>query len=81
MEGISVEDSWSFRLVGFEGGVRAYYHAIIKTSGYGSQPQSHRAHGGRTTGDDYYSKANMLFLSSAGNKENFTPLRSLRLCG
>jgi hypothetical protein len=32
-------------------------------------------------GDDYYSEANMLFLSSADNKVNFTSLRTLRLCG
>ena len=31
-------------------------------------PQSHRAHGGRTDGDDYCSEANMLFISSVGNK-------------
>ena len=33
---------------------------------YGNKPQSHRAHGGRTDGDDYYQEANMLFIS---NKE------------
>jgi len=53
----------------------------IITSGYGIEPQSHRAHKGRTNGDDYYSDANMLFLSSADIKVNFTSLRTLRLCG
>ena len=32
----------------------------------GIKPQSHRAHGGRTNGDDYYQEENMLFIS---NKE------------
>jgi hypothetical protein len=39
------------------------------------KPQSRRAHRGRTDGDDDHSEANMLFLSSAHNKENGTSLR------
>jgi hypothetical protein len=31
---------------------------------YGIEPQSHRAHGERTNGDDYYHIANMLFISN-----------------
>ena len=27
---------------------------------YGIEPQSHRAHGGRTDGDDYYPGSNLL---------------------
>ena len=41
---------------------------IINAGGYGNKPQRRRARGGRTNGDDCYSEANMLSLSSAGNK-------------
>jgi len=41
---------------------------------YGGKPQSHRAHGGRTDGDDYYQEENMLFISSVGNKEDCASL-------
>jgi hypothetical protein len=37
---------------------------------YRIEPQSHRAHGGRTNGDDYCQEANMLFISS--RKVNWT---------
>ena len=35
---------------------------VIITRGYGIEPQSRRAHRGRTYGDDHCSEANMLFF-------------------
>jgi len=45
------------------------------------QPQSRRAHGGRTTEATIRSEENMLFVSNAGNRVNSKSLRTLRLCG